>query len=52
MNDFLDIFLLAHRTGDVKLQGFQYKDFPCNYMLNKWGITDSMMCGYCNEIDT
>jgi len=55
-DDFVDIFLLAHKTGDVKLQSFQYKIlnriFPCNYMLNKWGITGSVMCDYCNEIDT
>lgn len=55
-NDFVDIFLLAHNTGDVKLQSFQYKIlnriFPCNYVLNKWGITGSSKCDYCNEIDT
>jgi hypothetical protein len=55
-NDFGDIFLLAHHNCDVKLQCFQYKIlnriFPCNYMLNKWGIVTSVRCCYCDNIDT
>ena len=56
MMTFVNIFLLAHKTGDVKLQSFQNKVLNriciCNNMLTKWGITDSVMCDYYNDIDT
>ena len=56
-DDFKDIFVLPIlTTRDVKLQCFQYKllhrIFPCNYMLSKWGITESYKCNDCNEVDT
>jgi len=54
--DFADIYVLAHRTGDVKLQSFQYKIlnriFPCNHMLSKWGLVNSETCNFCGNIET
>ena len=54
-NDFNEFFLIAHKTGEVKLQSFQYKIlhriFPCRYMLHKWKIKESNKCE-CGEVDT
>ena len=56
-HDWKCTFILPHKIAqETYLQSFQYKVVTrilnCNYNLHKWGIKDSPVCEYCNELDT